>query len=57
MANNQILCLVNAAAQNHCTENESLRLLQEAKNVAEIRNHRLDKGFELMMKYFPNQKS
>lgn len=49
---NQILMLVNASAQEFKSEAESLRLLQEAKKLAQYRNTRNNKGFKIMVDEF-----
>jgi hypothetical protein len=53
--NKEILILVNAAAQIHCSKNESQRLLEMAREIASIRNRKMDKSFDLMNKFFNPQ--
>ena len=50
--NNDILELVNASIQPHCSKKESDRLLKNAQEVARYRNHKKDTSFQIMENNF-----
>ena len=50
--NNNILELVNASVQPHCSKKESDRLLKNAQEITRYRNHKKDVSFQTMENNF-----